>query len=297
MEALMFVRNAIRGTLLALLFATAFTIPAAAQGDIEWQDGPTVGKLGEFAEVKVPEGFRFAGKAGAKRFLELTENPPSGREIGVIVPANPEEGNFWFVIFEFDDVGYVKDEEKDKLDAAALLDSLKEGTEQANKIRKQRGWDAFHIVGWHKPPFYDPKTNNLTWAIRGRGEKAGEEETINYSTRVLGRRGTMNVDLVLGANAVEATVPQFETLLTGFEYVQGQRYAEFRPGDKIAEYGLAALITGGAAAVALKSGLLQKFWKLIVLGIVALAAALKKALVYFKRMMTGKAGEESPVGE
>jgi len=79
--------------------------------------------------------------------------------------------------------------------------------------------------------------------------------------------------------------------------VEGQRYAEFRPGDKIAEYGLAALITGGAAAVALKTGLFQKFWKLIVLGFVALAGALKKGLVYLKRMMTGKAGEESPVGE
>ncbi len=107
----------------------------------------------------------------------------------------------------------------------------------------------------------------------------------------------MNVDLVLGANAVEATVPQFETLLTGFDYVEGQRYAEFRAGDKIAEYGLAALITGGAAAVALKSGFLQKFWKLIVVGFLALAAALKKGLVYLKRVLTGKAGEESTVGE
>ena len=272
-------------------------VPAAAQGDIAWQDGPTVGKLGNHAEVKVPEGFKFAGKDGAKRFLELTQNPPNGRELGVIIPAEAEKGAFWFVIFEFDDVGYVKDEDKDKLDAGALLKSLQEGTEASNEIRKERGWDPFHIVGWYKPPYYDPKTNNLTWAIRGRGDKQGEEETINYSTRVLGRRGTMNVDLVLGANAVDATVPQFETLLGGFDYVEGQRYAEFRPGDKIAEYGLAALITGGAAAVALKTGLFQKFWKLIVLGFVALAGALKKGLVYLKRMMTGKAGEESPVGE
>lgn len=287
-------RNAFSFGVLCLLLAAALASPVAAQGDIQWQDGPTVGKLGNFAEIKVPEGFKFAGKEGARRFLELTQNPPSGREIGVIIPANPEEGKFWFVIFEFEDVGYVKDEDKDKLDAAALLKSLQEGTEQSNEERKKRGWDPFHILGWHKPPFYDPKTNNLTWAIRGRGDKAQEEETVNYSTRILGRRGTMNVDLVLGANDVEATVPQFEEVLGGFEYVEGQRYAEFRPGDKIAEYGLAALITGGAAAVLLKTGFLQKFWKLIVLGFIALAAALKKGLVYFKRVITGKAAEESP---
>lgn len=288
------IRNAALLILICFSLATVLATPIAAQGDIQWQEGPTVGKLGNFAEIKVPEGFKFSGKEGARRFLELTQNPPSGREIGVIIPANPEEGKFWFVIFEFEDVGYVKDEDKDKLDAAALLKSLQEGTEQSNEERKKRGWEPFHIVGWFKPPFYDPKTNNLTWAIRGRGDKAQEEETVNYSTRILGRRGTMNVDLVLGANDVEATVPQFEEVLGGFEYVEGQRYAEFRPGDKIAEYGLAALITGGAAAVALKTGLFQKFWKLIVLGFIALAGALKKGLTYFKRVMTGKAAEESP---
>ncbi|MBI3405576.1 MAG: DUF2167 domain-containing protein [Acidobacteria bacterium] len=293
----MFLRNAIRLSLICCLLVAASAAPARSQGQIAWQDGPTLGKLGNIAEIKIPEGFKFAGKEGAKQFLELTQNPPTGRELGVVIPANPEEGKFWFVIFEFDEVGYVKDEDKDKLDASALLKSLQEGTEESNKVRKERGWDPFHIVGWYKPPFYDGKTKNLTWAIRGRGDKAQDEETVNYSTRILGRRGTMNVDLVLGAGGVSATVPQFEEILGGFEYTQGQRYAEFRAGDKIAEYGLAALITGGAAAVALKSGLLQKFWKLIVLGFVALAGALKKGFIYLKRVISGKAAEESPAGE
>lgn len=282
---------------LALAFSALTLAPAAAQDGITWQDGPTLGKLGDMAEIKIPEGYKFTGKDGTRRFLELTQNPPSGRELGVIVPANPEEGKFWFVIFEFDEVGYVKDEDKNKLDSAALLKSLQEGSERANKTRKERGWDAFHVTGWYKPPFYDPRSNNLTWAIRGRGDKAQDSETVNYSTRILGRRGTMNVDLVLGADGVDATVPMFEEVLGGYNYIEGQRYAEFRPGDKIAEYGLAALITGGAAAVALKSGLLQKFWKLIVVGFIALAASLKKGIVYLKRVITGKAGEESPVGE
>jgi uncharacterized membrane-anchored protein len=247
------------------------------------------------AEIQVPAGYKFAGKDGAKRFLELTENPPSGRELGVIIPAEKDEGGFWFVIFEFEDVGYVKDEDRDKLDASALLKSLQEGTEEANKVRKERGWDAFHITGWYKAPFYDARTNNLTWAIRGRGDNPQDSETVNYSTRILGRRGTMNVDLVLGADGVTATVPKFEDVMTGFSYVEGQRYAEYRAGDKIAEYGLAALITGGAGAVLVKSGLLQKFWKLIVVGFVALAASLKKMFAYLKRILTGKAGEESPV--
>jgi uncharacterized membrane-anchored protein len=53
--------------------------------------------------------------------------------------------------------------------------------------------------------------------------------------------------------------------LGGFSYLPGQRYAEYKPGDKVAKYGLAALITGGAAAIAVKTG----FWKVIVSGLVA----------------------------
>ena len=41
--------------------------------------------------------------------------------MGFVAPA----GEDWFAVFEFDDVGYVKDDEKDSLDANALLDSIK----------------------------------------------------------------------------------------------------------------------------------------------------------------------------
>ena len=32
--------------------------------------------------------------------------------------------------------------------------------------RQKRGWSALTLEGWHQPPFYDPSTNNLTWATR-----------------------------------------------------------------------------------------------------------------------------------
>jgi hypothetical protein len=39
--------------------------------------------------------------------------------------------------------------------------------------------------------------------------------------RVLGKRGTMNVDLVLGPSLVGTVVPRFDKLLTGFSYLPG----------------------------------------------------------------------------
>jgi uncharacterized membrane-anchored protein len=239
---------------------------------IDWQAGPTVGKLGDIAEIKIPEGYRFSGKDGAQKVLQLTENIPNGRELGVLI-ANDAD---WFMIFEFSDSGYVKDDEGGKLDADAILKSIQEGTEAANKERAKHGWKPFHVNGWERQPFYDPETHNLTWAILGKGDDPTSAGSVNHSIRILGRRGNMSVDLIASPSDYSALTPQFNSLMSGFTYVQGNRYSDFVKGDKVAEYGLTALIVGGAGAVALKTGLLAKLWKFILIGIMALVGAIKK---------------------
>lgn len=271
MAAGRFVRTAWSGALTLVLFAAT----AGAQQDraaefaaLGWESGPTKGQLGDIATIDVPEGFQFVGRGGASKFMELTQNPSDGSELGVLL--NSESS--WFVVFEFSSDGYVRDDDRD-LDADAILESIREGTDASNKIRRERGWATMEIVGWQQAPFYDPKTNNLTWSIKGASEG---ETTINHSTRVLGRRGVMKVNLVMSQEDVAAGVPAFNTAMTGFSFNQGQRYAEFRQGDKVAEYGLAGLIVGGTGVALVKTGLLQKFWKLIVLGFIGLAGAVKR---------------------
>jgi uncharacterized membrane-anchored protein len=255
-------------------WAVSAQAQTSAPPDIEWQEGPGTGQIGAIAQINIPEGFRFAGKDGVRRFLELTENPSSGNELAVMVSPSTG-GEPWFVIFEFNQIGYVKDDEKDQLDANAILQSIRSGTERANEERRKRGWAAMNILGWSTPPRYDAVTNNLTWAIRGSSEGA---EVINHSVRLLGRKGVMDVDLVLGPGQVSTAVPAFDDLLSGFEFSPGSRYAEFRPGDRIAEYGLTALVAGGVGAAAAKSGLLGKLWKLLVVGFLAAVAAIKRAV-------------------
>jgi len=230
--------------------------------------GPIQGDLGGIATVDVPEGYGFVGKGGASKFMEMLQNPSDGSEIGVVLSPTKE----WFVVFTFSNDGYIKDSDRD-LDAKAILASIKEGTEQANKTRRERGWSTLEVVGWQQPPFYDPQTNNLTWAIKGKSDNG---MSINHSTRLLGRRGVMNVDLVLDPDALSSAMPAFTDLLTSFSFKPGQKYSEFTSGDKVAEYGLAGLVLGGAGVALVKTGLLQKFWKLIVVGFLALVGAIKK---------------------
>jgi len=300
-----------RPALRLCLALICFTLPAASvaktddlkddskktnQPKIAWINGPTTARLADIAEIKVPAGYRFTGKDGTRTFLEMTGNPPSGDELGTIVPESKSDDDqeFWFVIFEFQETGYVKDDDRDKLDADGLLKTIKGNTEEANKERLRRGWLPYHIRGWYKPPFYDTQTKNLTWAMQGYSTDQGKEEaSVNYSVRILGRRGTMSVDLVLDPRLVDMVVPKFDKLLVGFSYVPGSAYADFRSGDKVAEYGLATLVAGGATAIAAKTGLLAKMWKLIIAAIAALAGMLKRWWNSLKRILSGKAAERT----
>jgi uncharacterized membrane-anchored protein len=276
-------RKALRYVLFFALLALAWSLVAAAQEPppsqqsqpkIDWQVGPTTARLGNIATLKIPAGYQFTGVEGTRRVLDITHNPASGKELGVVVPQGDNES--WLMFFEFEDTGYVKDDEKDKLDADALLKSIKDGTEEANVERQKRGWKPFHVTGWQHTPFYDPITHNLTWAIIGRGDDPASKSSVNHSIRLLGRRGTMDVDLVVSPDEYAASTSEFNSIISGFSYAQGSRYSDFVKGDKVAEYGLAALIAGGAGAVLLKTGLLAKFWKLIVVGIAALVGFIKK---------------------
>jgi uncharacterized membrane-anchored protein len=109
----------------------------------------------------------------------------------------------------------------------------------------------------------------------------------------------MDIDLVLSPDQYAASVPRFDALLQGFRFQQGHRYADFIKGDKVAAYGLTALIAGGAGAVAVKTGLLAKFWKVlvglvlvlkkgIVVVLVALYALIKRFFSGARRVITGR---------
>jgi uncharacterized membrane-anchored protein len=223
----------------------------------------------------VPNGYGFLDAADTKKFQELNHNLANGREY-LLAPAKFN----WFALFEFEPIGYVKDNEK--IDADEVLRTVRDGTARGNEERKKRGWDTMTVVGWDFPPQYDKRAKLLEWALVGKDDRTGDQ-VINYNTRILGRTGVMSVVVVAQPAVLNQAVAEFKGLLGGYHYVSGERYAQFRKGDKVAEYGLAALIAGGAAAIATKKGfwaLLASFfaaaWKFIAAGAVAVTATFKR---------------------
>lgn len=247
-------------TLLMLLVAWPSVGMAQAQPNaleqelrsLEWQRGPGEGRIGDKATIRIPEGYAFLDARNTRRFLEIMGNPPTDHHY-TFVPTSLS----WFAVFNFDASGYVKDDEK--IDPDELLSIMKKSDGPANKERKRLNLEALHTDGWQVPPHYDLETKRLEWGTRLRTES--NETIVNYTSRLLGRSGVMSAILVSDPRTLTADVLEFKAALQGFNYVPGEKYSEFKAGDKVAQYGLTALIVGGAAAAAAKSGLLKGFGK------------------------------------
>ena len=265
------------------MFIGALLAPVAAQAErltvrqaiqrLDWQYGPSVAKIGDRASIKLGSEYAFLSSNETTRFLTLTGNLPSPNHYAV-APRNLS----WFVVFSFDETGYIKDDEK--IDTDDVLNKLRAGTARNNEERKRRGIRPIYLDGWAVKPHYDEQTKRLEWGTRLTADNT-DEVSVNYSIRILGRMGVMHAILVTDPNALTADVREFKTVLGGYNFDSGQRYSEFRKGDKIAAYGLTGLILGGGVAVAAKTGLLKYMGKFIVYifgGLIALVGGLIKSL-------------------
>ena len=276
------VRSISRVVWISLLLVTA-SAPSMAQQpggqdsigaqirNLGWKVGPSEGKIAGRATIAIPAKYVFLGAADTSKFLTLMRNLPR-TDSYTFAPENLD----WFSIFDFEDTGYVKDDEK--IDADAVLQSLKEGNARGNEERKKRGYPALNLDGWFVPPHYDTATKRLEWATKLSSEGG---TSVNYRIRILGRAGVMSAVLVSDPDSLDKDIKVFKTALNDFSFDAGQRYAEYRPGDKIAEYGLTGLIIGGAAAAAAKTGLFKvigKFGILIFAGAAAIIGGLFKKL-------------------
>lgn len=261
------------------------------QAGVKLTKGPATVPLGKIAELKLPEKYHFVGQDSVKKFYELTQNSQNGKEVGVVLAPG------YMLFLDYDETGYVKDEEK--LDADKIMKTMTENEEPSNEARKKRGWSEMKLKGWATPPHYDAKTNNLKWAINITSSQDGFKDVfINESIRMLGRGGVMNVTLVSDTPGFKAAEAETEKLLANnFSYVAGQKYSEFKSGDKVAAYGLSALVLGGGAVMAAKLGWFAslgvwfgKAWKAIVFGLIALGALIKKLF----NKLTGARPDQQP---
>ena len=256
----------------------------AVAAALNYQGGEVVLANG-LATLRVPEGMRYLNGTDANTVLvRLWGNPPAAKPLGLLMPeGNPLRDESWAVIITFDEDGYVKDEEAGKIDYNKLLKEMQEGTRESSQERVKQGYESVELIGWAATPRYDQAAKKLYWAKELKFG-AYPEHTLNYDIRMLGRRGVLNLRAVAGIGQLREIEEKTPAILAAIDFNPGHRYADFSAaaGDKVAQYGLGALIAGGVAA---KLGFFKGLWvailagkKFVIIGVVALAAALRKFL-------------------
>ena len=261
--------------------------PEADAGKAVWQaaiaamvHGPNTVQLKDQAQLALPAGYGFVPPKEGAAVMDTMGNQTDERFVGLIFPE-AEESN-WFVTVDYEPSGYIKDDDAKDWNAEELLDSLKEGTEAGNEHRRDIGVAEIQVTRWVEKPAYDAQAHRLVWSAEAREKGvANQDPTVNYNTYVLGREGYVSLNLITNASTVEADKPAAHELLGAVNFNDGKRYGDFNSStDKVAAYGLAALIGGIAAK---KLGLLAaigvfvvKFAKVILVGVAAAGGAVAK---------------------
>lgn len=245
------------------------------------KSGPLDIPLSNQATLKLPEGYQFIPQPEAGQLMKAMGNGSDSSRLGIIIPP----GGKGFVVPRYIDSGYIKDDEARDWKADELLDSLKKGTEEGNRERVARGIPEMQVLGWTQKPSYDAQAHRLSWGIEStdKGAPSYAEHGVNFNTYVLGREGYLSMNLVASLPELAASKPYLQTLLQQTSFNSGKTYADFHSGtDKVAEYGIAALVTGIAVKklglFAVIAAFALKFFKLIAVAAVALVAGIRRFL-------------------
>jgi uncharacterized membrane-anchored protein len=263
-----------------------------AEAPSAWQQGPARVDLGHDVLLDLPRQHAFLPKEYAAKALVEMGNPYVDNVLGLVAAA--DHGADWFVVIQYDGDGHVKDDET--IDAEELLSSLREGNAEVNKERGERGFKPLTLEGWSEAPHYDKQQHRLVWALV---VSDADGKSVNYNTRLLGRHGYTSLNLVTDPEKLGQYKAQAIELLAATHYDTGARYEDFQPEhDKVAEYGLAGLVAAGAgvgAAKLVKIGLLAKFWKLIMVALVAgkklIVVGLLAVAAFVKKLLGGRKSE------
>ena len=251
---------------------------------LKYQHGQIV-LAGGLATLKLPAQISYLSPDDTAIVLEkLWGNPPQPKKLGLLIPTDktPLDPGCWAVTIATTEDGYVKDDDAGKIKYDELLKQMQTAVHDHNSERTAKGYPAMELVGWAEPPHYDAATHKLYWAkeLKIQGQDA---HTLNYDIRILGRHGVLVLSAIAGLDQLAEIRQQSPGILAMIDFNEGNRYGDFDPKvDKVATYGIAALVAGGIAA---KLGFFKLLWvgllaakKFIVIGVVAVVAWVKKLL-------------------
>ena len=247
-------------------------------------------------KLNIPKGFKYLSPEQAERVLvDLWGNPKSDNlTLGLILPekAGVMTTDSYVFNIQYDEIGYVKDDDADDINYDDLLTQMKEESVEENKLRIKEGYEKVTIIGWAANPYYDKNRKILYWA---REIKFGEDEvnTLNYNIRILGRKGVFVLNAIATTKELPLVQSDISKVLDIFQFNDGYKYEEFDSSvDEVAAWTIGGLVAGKVLAKAGLFAVLAKFGKFIFFAILGLFGTFRKKIFNLFKKKNGDEPKE-----
>lgn len=239
-----------------------------------------------------PTGANMVESAEARRFDEIINGTTSSDSEGVVILKGRT------LYLSYNDSGFVTVDDWKDVDATKLLDGMKDSTEKANDERVKNGVSPIHVDGWVQPPTLDQRRKSVRWVMGLHDEQ--RKRFVNAVALQLGRHGFERFTLVSRGDDPAGDRALLASLVTDYRFDNGSRFQDYVKGDRLAGFGIAALVGTAAGATLLKTGalaglllLLKKFIIVIIAVGAGLFGWLRKTLAG-GRMHVGPPRSDAP---
>ena len=167
--------------------------------------------------------------------------------------------------------GYIKGDDWSKVDPDEFLEQLKSASVENNKERLKNGYNTVQDIRWHIKPEFNKDLGYVYYSLIVVFDDGNE--TYNSTAMVLGREGYTDLTFVFKESIAHLMPNEIDKVVQSFDYNSGVQYSDFKAGDKIAAYGVGALVAGslGIKGLAKTGGLAviaafaKKLWFIILL--------------------------------
>lgn len=209
-----------------------------------------------------------------------TEGDPDSLE-ALVIDVNDFETP---ILFHYFDVGYLPTHDWNEFDSKKFIGEVIKGAKEGNKERLKKGKAEFQILAWHQEPILDKQTNTIYCAA----ECFYEDKKVVSSFIV--RPGREGFELIAWASTNTPSIAfdsYLEPILRGHSFDPGYRYEDYKQGDKVVAYSLAALTASTVIGKVAKVGS-YKFLKRLALYVVTFPIVFYVFRRIFRRFIKDK---------
>jgi uncharacterized membrane-anchored protein len=190
--------------------------------------------------------------------------------------------------------GFVTADDWKDVNADDLMKNIKDGTEQANAERAKAGVGALHVDGWVQKPTFDANRKSVRWVTHAHDD-AGRT-IVNAVAMQLGRQGYERFTLVSNGKDPNGDAALLSSAAGDYSFDPGFRFSDYVKGDKLAGYGIAALVGTAAGATIAKTVGFGALLRLVKKFFLVIIAVLVGAFRYLRGMFGRKPAGPGPGG-